>query len=188
MCVSCDSLMTCRLSTDPTQPYLELNGGYFLTLYPPLSICLGSVLCHSESVIILWSCIGVRGCQNVKASIFEDKLWMMVLDWWSLSLCPAASSLICNCTLVSSHSIFFSCQPPHIYLVSSLSFFFCLISFLLFLHLFLNSSTFCINIKQHFLSLSPPVALPLAHLSLPWKNNRLMFMLISCSTLERGMI
>lgn len=138
------------------------------------------------SVIILWSRIGVRDCQNVKASIFEDKLWVMALDWWSLSLCPAASSLICNRTLVSSHSIFFSCQPPHTYLVSSLSFF-CLISFLLFLHLFLNSSSFCINIIQHFLSLSPPVALPLAHLSLIRRNNRLTVMLISCSTLERGM-
>lgn len=167
--------MKCRLSTDPTPPYLRWNGGYFWTWYPPLSICLSSVLWHSESVIILWSCIGVRCCQNVKASIFEDNLWMMAQDWWSLSLCPIASSLICNFTLALSHSIFFSCQPPHTYLVS-LSFF-NLVSFLLFLHLFFNSSTFCINIIQYFLFLNPPVALPLAHL----------VMLMSCSTLERGM-
>lgn len=152
MCVSCDSLMTCRLSTDPTQPYLEWNGGYFWTLYPPLSICLGSVLCHSESVI-LWSHIGVRGCQNVKASIFEDKLWMMALDWWSLSLCPAASSLICNRTLLSSHSIFFSCQPPHTYLVSSLSFFF-LLDFLSALSTSLLK--FIYFLHQHYTAFSLP--------------------------------
>lgn len=87
------------------------------------SICLGSALWHNESVIILWSRIGVRCNQNVKASIFEDKLWMMAQDWWSLSLCRTASSLICNRTLGQSHSIFFSWQPSRIYLVSSLSVF-----------------------------------------------------------------
>lgn len=55
----------------------------------------------------------------------------------------------------------------HVFILFHLCVFFCMVSVLLFLHHFFNSPTLCINIIQPFLSLSPPVALFQAHLSLP---------------------